>query len=111
MLLFQLIYVTFYPPINNRIYRYNLRNNYNYRVPICHLNFHTRSFMPSTIQLWNSLDLEIRTSASLNTLKKQVEFKQLCRKSVSFFTTGNRKLNTFTYQITLLMQCINFRFI
>jgi hypothetical protein len=41
-----------YLVVNN----YNLRNSLQYRVPRCHLETFSKSFFPSTIRSWNSLD-------------------------------------------------------
>ena len=37
-------------------YYYNLRNSLQYRVPRCRLETFSKSFFPSTIRLWNSLE-------------------------------------------------------
>ena len=48
---------------------YSLRNNENIKLPFSKREAFRRSFFPTAIRLWNKLQLSIRNSPSLNTLK------------------------------------------
>ena len=54
------------------ISRYPLRNMNDLIVPNARTVLYANSFLPSTIRDWNSLDLNIRNSPSLNTFKLQI---------------------------------------
>ena len=57
------------PEMNNEVIHYNLRNNNDLRVPFSRLESFRRSFVPTATKLWNLLDIEIRSSHSLNVFK------------------------------------------
>jgi hypothetical protein len=48
------------PPVTSDVNKYNLRNNQNYVPPRCRLRTSASSFIPSTVLLWNNLDISIR---------------------------------------------------
>ena len=54
------------------ISRYLLRNMNDLIVPNANRVLYANSFLPSTIRDWNSLDLNVRNSPSLNTFKLQI---------------------------------------
>ena len=70
---------------------YNLRNNQKYVPPRCRLRTSTCSFIPSTVSLWNTLDISIRNSLSLSLLKNRVK-DDTC-KPPEYYNEGPRKLN------------------
>ena len=76
-----------YLVVNN----YNLRNSLQYRVPRCRLETFSKSFFPSTIRSWNSLDPNFK---SIQTTSK---FKQTLRanlfKVFNYYLLGSRKCN------------------
>ena len=45
------------------ISHYNLRSRVNFEVPISRLCSYETSFIPSTLRLWNELDIDIRRSS------------------------------------------------
>jgi hypothetical protein len=49
--------------------RHNLRNRNDFTTPITRINAHKYSFLPSTIRDWNTLDLKIKESPSINSFK------------------------------------------
>ena len=62
---------------------YNLRQNDNYYIPTYRLQSTILSFIPSTLNLWNSLDLSLRNRPSLNQFKYHLKrtyhsYKVLC---------------------------------
>lgn len=58
---------------------YNLRNNQDFQVPFTRLCSFESSFFPSTLKLWNNLDLQIRNSNSLSHFKQCI--KKNCNQS------------------------------
>ena len=54
------------------ISRYQLRNMSNFNVPPARTVTHANSFLPSTLRDWNSLDLIVRNSPTLNSFKRQL---------------------------------------
>ena len=54
------------------ISRYQLRNMNNFNVPPARTVTHANSFLPSTLRDWNSLDLIVRNSPTLNSFKRQL---------------------------------------
>ena len=59
------------------IYNYNLRSRENFDVPFSRLCSYETSFIPSTLRLWNELDIDIRRSSTQN------EFKSKLRKQIT----------------------------
>ena len=59
-----------YLVVNN----YNLRNSLQYRVPRCRLETFFRSFFPSTIRSWNSLDPNLKSIQTTSKFKQTLRF-------------------------------------
>ena len=79
------------PPLVSATSNYGLRNNNNYTIPRYRLRISEKSFIPSTVEHWNSLDLSIRNSPTLNSFKNKV--KGHVFKPPKYYYEGNRKLN------------------
>jgi hypothetical protein len=75
--------------------RYNLRNKNNLDIPFCRVNCHTFSFLPTTLQDWNNLDIKIQESPSINAFKSALRKKK--EKPPPLYYQGNRR--------TSVMQC------
>lgn len=60
------------PPLVADVARYPLRNNENYTLPQNRLTLSENSFIPSTVRLWNNLDIEIRNKPTLHSFKSQL---------------------------------------
>ena len=60
------------PQLVQNISRYQLRNMNNFNVPPARTATYANSFLPSTLRDWNSLDLKVRDSPSLNSFKRQL---------------------------------------
>ena len=69
------------------ISNYNLRSSENFDVPFSRLCSYETLYIPSTLRLWNELDIDIRRSSTLN------EFKSKLRKQIN-------KVNDF-YQLAI----------
>jgi hypothetical protein len=53
-------------------YIYNLRNSLQYRVPRCRLETFSKSFFPSTIRLWNSLEPNFKSIQTISKFKQNL---------------------------------------
>ena len=82
------------PPLVSESTNYNLRTSQNYTTPLSRLTLYQKSFFPSTLKLWNDLDLTMRNSPSVHIFKKKLKqkFVQFPRPPTYHFT-GNRNLN------------------
>ena len=79
------------PPVTSDVNNYNLRNNQNYVPPRCRLRTSASSFIPSTVSLWNNLDILIRNSPTLSSFKNRV--KADIYKTPTYYNEGPRKLS------------------
>jgi hypothetical protein len=66
------------------------------------------SFIPSTVSLWNNLDLNIRNSPNISCIKYRI-IKEKTIKSPEYYSEGSRKLSILhARQRHLSMQLIEF---
>lgn len=72
--------------------RYSLRNRDNYIVPNFRLTLSERSFIPSTVKLWNNLDDMTKNCETLNSFKMKISQTSQTLSAIKCFE-GNRKLN------------------
>ena len=79
------------PPVTSDVNSYNLRNNQNYVPPRCRLRTSASSFIPSTVSLWNNLDILIRNSPTLSSLKNRLKVD--IYKTPKYYNEGPRKLS------------------
>ena len=77
-------------PVTSDVNSYNLRNNQNYVPFRCRLRTSAISFIPSTVSLWNNLDISIRNSPTLSSFKNRV--KADIYKTPKYYNEGPRKL-------------------
>ena len=61
------------PPTVSSISDHNLRNNENYTTPRSRLRMSMTSFIPSTVSLWNNLDLNVRNSPNISCFKARIK--------------------------------------
>ncbi|CAC5389958.1 unnamed protein product [Mytilus coruscus] len=52
---------------------YNLRNNDNYIPPRCRLRITEKSFLPSTVRIWNNLNPTIRNALTIPQFKRKIK--------------------------------------
>jgi hypothetical protein len=57
------------PPLVRYSTNYPVRNRNDYTVPRCRLSLYQSSFIPFVINLWNSLDNDIRNTRTFDTFK------------------------------------------
>jgi hypothetical protein len=77
--------------IHNKNVDIKLRNNQNYVPPRCRLRTSASSFIPSTVSLWNNLDISIRNSPTLSSFKNRVKVD--IYKTPKYYNEGPRKLS------------------
>ena len=70
---------------------YNLRNCLKYRIPRCLLEIFSKSFFPSTIRLWNSLEPNFISMQTTSKLKQNVRANLF--KVSNYYMLGSRKCN------------------
>ena len=70
---------------------YDLRNSANFEVPFTRLCSFETSFFPSTLKLWNELDLCIRSIPSTSQFKSSII--NLPPKPLKYLSAGERKFN------------------
>ena len=81
------------PPTVGNSSQYNLRNSHNVMTPAAHTTTYQRSCIPSAINLWNNLDLEIRQMPSLSSFCYALKSQNLPDKVPQCYIKGNRKLS------------------
>ncbi len=69
---------------------YNLRNSQNFRNINCNTQLFSKSFLPSTVHLWNNLPPDTRNSESLNIFKRKINTEQ--EQVPSYYLTGPRDI-------------------
>ena len=79
------------PPLVRETTNYPLRNNNNVTVPFTRTEISHRSCIPSSISLWNSLNL--RETSSVATFKYQLKNLRTNSKVPSYFINGDRYLS------------------
>jgi hypothetical protein len=68
---------------------YNPRNSLQYRVPRCRLETFSKSFFPSTIRLWNSLEPNFKSMQITSKIKQTLRGNLL--KVSNYYIIGSRK--------------------
>jgi hypothetical protein len=77
------------PPTVSSISDHNLRNDENYAPPRSKLRMSMASFIPSTVSLWNNLELNVRNSPNISCLKSKI--KENTIRSPENYSEGSRK--------------------
>ena len=83
----------------------NLRNQHDYTLPIYRLESTLKSFIPSSVKLWNNLDSESRNCSSYN------QFKSVLKSDVysipRYFLVGDRFTNIQLSRIRHMCSSLN----
>ena len=97
------------PPTIQSITIYTLRNGDHLIVPFCRLSITNSSFIPSTVNEWNTLDIAIRQLDSLSKFKNAVRINSQSNKiSVpKLYNYGPRKLNVILAQLRCRASFLN----
>jgi hypothetical protein len=70
-----------------------VRDVTNYPVPRCRLSLYQSSFIPSVINLWDSLDNDTRNTRTFDTFKINLKRKVVMAKIPAHFLVGDRRPN------------------
>jgi hypothetical protein len=82
------------PPTVGDTNNYNLRNRLNISQQSYRLSTYQQSYFPSTIKLWNTLDLNLHQLPTLPSFKSKLQQKYFQPKTVpSYFSFGDRYLS------------------
>ena len=94
------------PPTVADTNNYNLRNRLNISQPSYRVSTYQQSYFPSTIKLWNILDLNLRQLPTLPSFKSKVQQKYFQSKIVpSYFSFGDRYLSVLHARARLRNKC------
>ena len=77
-------------PLVSTVSNYNLPNNANYVTPVIRLDSYS-SFFPTSVRLWNNLDVNTRNLPTVESLKRKL--KNPTDKPPLYYNIGNRKIN------------------
>jgi hypothetical protein len=80
-------------PFFRHVTNYPVRNRNDYTVPRCRLSLYQSSFIPSVINLWNSLDNDTRNTRTFDTFKINLKRKVVLAKIPAHFLVGDRRPN------------------
>ena len=67
------------PPLTQQEITYNLRRSNQIQLPRCRTTLFFKSFLPSTIRLWNGLDPPLRSLPTLSRFKGNIRLSRLVR--------------------------------
>ena len=82
------------PPVIGETTNYSLRNQNNITIPFCRMEIFRKSYIPSDIASWNSLDESLRNSSSLNSFKYQMKRELIdVEKVPPYYIYGDRYLS------------------
>jgi hypothetical protein len=81
------------PPLLCDVTNYPFRNRNDYTVPRCRLSLYQSSFIPSVINLWNSLDNDTTNTRTFDTNKINLKRKVVLAKIPAHFLVGDRRPN------------------
>ena len=84
---------------------YNLRTGNNFEIPFTRLCSYESSFFPSTLKLWNDLDISIRSLPSVLQFKSNIQ--NILDKVADYTSIGERKYNIILTRIR--HRCSNLR--
>ena len=89
------------PPTLSETHQYNTRRTHNIATINCRTSFYQNSFLPSTINLWNNIPVEIRNNSSRNNFKRYLnrDFNRVPK----YFNLGSRTLQIIMARLRL--QC------
>jgi hypothetical protein len=79
------------PPVASDVSGYNLRHNENYVLPRCRLRISEKSFIPSTVRIWNDLSPTIRNLQTISQFKSKMKGEQF--RLPVYYGEGSRKFN------------------
>ena len=98
------------PPKIQSTTQYPLRNGQDIILPFCRLTLTSQSFIPSTIKLWNNLNISVRNVDSLSKFKvelKNYDIRNENQSNLKHYLYGPRKLNIILTQFRCSASFLN----
>ncbi|XP_071123950.1 uncharacterized protein [Mytilus edulis] len=98
------------PPKIQSTTQYPLRNGQDIILPFCRLTLTSQSFIPSTIKLWNNLNIAVRNVDSLSKFKvelKNYDIRNENQSNLKHYLYGPRKLNIILTQFRCSASFLN----
>ncbi|XP_071133192.1 uncharacterized protein [Mytilus edulis] len=98
------------PPKIQSTTQYPLRNGQDIILPFCRLTLTSQSFIPSTIKLWNNLNIAVRNVDSLPKFKvelKNYDIRNENQSNLKHYLYGPRKLNIILTQFRCSASFLN----
>ena len=92
------------------ISRYQLRNMNNFNVPPARTVTHANSFLPSTLRDWNSLDLIVRNTPTLNSFKRQLNQTRNENLYPKYFDIVHTSRSGQIYHSRLRLECSSLKY-
>ena len=92
------------------ISRYQLRNMNNFNVPPARTVTHANSFLPSTLRDWNSLDLIVHNSPTLNSFKRQLDQTRNEHPYPKYFDIVHTSRSGQIYHSRLRLECSKLKY-
>ena len=89
---------------------YQLCNMNNFSVPPARTVSHANSFLPSTLRDWNSLDLMVRDSPTLNSFKRQLNQTHSEKPYPKYFDIVHTSRSGQIYHSRLRLECSNLKY-
>ena len=86
------IWQNYFPETVHETNTYALRNNDNYATVARRLEIYSKSVIPSSIKIWNNLDIDTRNSQTLSEFKYKLKQNFKPPEVPSFFLFGDRFL-------------------
>ena len=81
------------PPLVRDVTNYHVRSIHYYTIPGCRLSLYQSSFIPSVINLWNSLNKDTRNTRIFHTFKVNLKHKVVLANIPVHFLVGDRRPN------------------
>lgn len=88
-----------FPSIRTLESNYNTRNREDYTIPKCRLEIFKKSFVPDTINKWNSLSLLIRNNSSFTGFKSSIQLTKLNPRPI--FASARDDLTSYTHSLDI----------
>ena len=93
------------PTSSTNNHPYFLRNSENLITLARRTELYSKSIIPSSVKLWNDLDLSVRNSPSLSVFKNTIDKQMYCSKVPPYFNFGKRRYSV--YHARLRNRCSN----
>ncbi len=97
------------PPLVGEVNNYFLRNRQNITIPFSRTSVYQHSFFPSSIESWNSLDMDTRQSTPYSLFKSKIQNIYLNNKAPpAYFYAGDRILSIIHTRLRNNCSCLKY---